>query len=178
VTLLIHTYNITHTPLCVCLSLSDTQYERMFGLTRLPGRDTDWLLHSESLHVAVCYQGTWWRVELLRCVCNVLQHTATYCNILQYAAPCCSTPQQLTATYCNILQHTGLLTAIYNNILQHTGRLDCESMQVAGYCTGMWWRGELLKCVCNILQHTAKYCTVLQHASAAHCTTLQHTATY
>jgi len=42
------------------------QYERMFALTRVPGRDTDWLLHqSESLHIAVCYLGSWWRVELL-----------------------------------------------------------------------------------------------------------------
>ena len=41
------------------------QYERMFGLTRIPGRDTDWLLQSDSIHIAVACQGTWWRVELL-----------------------------------------------------------------------------------------------------------------
>ena len=42
------------------------QYERMFGLTRVPGRDMDWLQHCDSLHVAVAHKGAWWRVELLR----------------------------------------------------------------------------------------------------------------
>ena len=40
------------------------QYERMFGLTRIPGRDTDWLHHSDSVHVAVSHKGVWWRVDL------------------------------------------------------------------------------------------------------------------
>ena len=43
------------------------QYERMFGLTRVPGRDTDFLVHSDSVHIAVSCNGSWWRVELLRC---------------------------------------------------------------------------------------------------------------
>ena len=39
------------------------QYERLFCLTREPGRDTDILRHTESLHVAVQYKGTWWRLD-------------------------------------------------------------------------------------------------------------------
>ena len=39
-------------------------YERMVGLTQIPGRDTDWLHHSDSVHVAVTHKGVWWRVGL------------------------------------------------------------------------------------------------------------------
>lgn len=39
------------------------QYERLFCLTREPGRDTDILRHTDSVHVAVLYKGTWWRVD-------------------------------------------------------------------------------------------------------------------
>ena len=39
------------------------QYERLFCLTREPGRDTDILRHHDSVHVAVQYKGTWWRVD-------------------------------------------------------------------------------------------------------------------
>lgn len=41
------------------------QYQRMFGLTRVPGRDTDVLRQTDSVHIAVLRNGTWWRVELL-----------------------------------------------------------------------------------------------------------------
>eukprot|EP00960_Hanusia_phi_P057787 763663-Hanusia_phi.AAC.5 len=40
------------------------QYERMFCLCRIPGRDDDILRHSDSLHIAVLYKGTFWRVEV------------------------------------------------------------------------------------------------------------------
>jgi carnitine O-palmitoyltransferase 1 len=49
-----------HVPICM------RQYERMFGLTRVPGRDSDVLYHSDSVHIAVCYKGRWWRVDVLR----------------------------------------------------------------------------------------------------------------
>jgi len=39
------------------------QYERLFCLTREPGRDTDVLQHTDSVHVAVQYKGTWWKVD-------------------------------------------------------------------------------------------------------------------
>ncbi|MGB1593405.1 MAG: choline/carnitine O-acyltransferase, partial [Promethearchaeia archaeon] len=41
------------------------QYQRFFCLTREPGRDTDTLRHYDSVHVAVQYKGTWWRVDCL-----------------------------------------------------------------------------------------------------------------
>ena len=47
-----------------CCSLS-CQYERMFGTSRIPGRDSDWLQQSDSVHMAVAYKGSWWRVALL-----------------------------------------------------------------------------------------------------------------
>jgi len=39
------------------------QYERLFCLTREPGRDTDILRHHDSVHIAVQYKGTWWKVD-------------------------------------------------------------------------------------------------------------------
>eukprot|EP00293_Proteomonas_sulcata_P010653 CAMPEP_0184299254 /NCGR_PEP_ID=MMETSP1049-20130417/9893_1 /TAXON_ID=77928 /ORGANISM="Proteomonas sulcata, Strain CCMP704" /LENGTH=657 /DNA_ID=CAMNT_0026609627 /DNA_START=128 /DNA_END=2101 /DNA_ORIENTATION=+ len=42
------------------------QYERLFSTTRIPGRDSDVLRHidpSDSIHVAVLYKGTWWRLN-------------------------------------------------------------------------------------------------------------------
>jgi carnitine O-palmitoyltransferase 1 len=39
------------------------QYHRFFCLTREPGRDTDVLRHYDSLHVAVQFKGTWWRLN-------------------------------------------------------------------------------------------------------------------
>ena len=42
------------------------QFERLFGTTRVPGRDSDSLRHisgTETTHIAVLYKGTLWRVE-------------------------------------------------------------------------------------------------------------------
>jgi len=44
------------------------QYERIFSTTRLPGRDSDTTVHldaGDSVHIAVLYKGSFWRVNII-----------------------------------------------------------------------------------------------------------------
>jgi carnitine O-palmitoyltransferase 1 len=54
---------LTPTLLNKAVPICMRQYERLFCLTREPGRDTDVLVHTDSMHVAVQYKGTWWKMD-------------------------------------------------------------------------------------------------------------------
>jgi len=41
------------------------QYERVFCTTRVPGRDSDVVLHGDSSHIVVLHKGTFWRLNVI-----------------------------------------------------------------------------------------------------------------
>jgi len=118
-----------------------------------------------------------------RCVCNTLQHTATYrntCNTLQHTATHCNTLQRTERRQSGspnslalekvCLQHS----ATHRNTIQHAAT-HCNTMQRTGKPQSGSPNSPALETVC--LQHTATHCNTLQHA-ATYCNTIQHTATH
>jgi len=113
------------------------------------------------------------RRQVLQCICNTLQHSATYCDTAR-----CNKLQH----HCNTLQQHCNNTA---TPLHHTGLGMTKTAEAATNCNA-------LQHICNTLQHsatrhTATHCNTLQH-TATHChapqqtatqyNTLQHTATH